>query len=311
MSLLHTVSFVSRPTAVLGNQVARRRFLGLAGLFLVGCAGATVSSSPSPGAIALPDPLRFAVTDAIGLAALEASYSELRDVLAESLGISVEFVPVDDQVSGAVLIKGGEVDIALVGPSEYVVIRSRTNAEPILAITRPNYQSVIATQASQPLASVAALKGKTIALSDVGSTSGHLGPVKMLIDAGLDPQATVTVEMLGDAGSIAALQKGEVAAWGGSLTDYEAMSADNPEAFVILAEGPPLPSDVFVASSQLPASVVAEIQARLLANADQVTTAIATHERKYQGSTLQVAQDQDYDPIREAYRAIGQGDFIE
>jgi phosphonate transport system substrate-binding protein len=281
------------------------------GLFLVGCAGATVSPAPSPGAIALPDPLRFTVTDAIGLEALEASYSELRDVLAETLGTSVEFVPVNDQVSGAVLIKGGEVDVALVGPSEYVVIRSRTNAEPVLAITRPNYRSVLATQAAQPLASVADFKGKTIALSDVGSTSGHLGPVKMLIDAGLDPQSMVTVEMLGDAGSIAALQKGEVAAWGGSLTDYEAMSADNPEAFVILAEGPPLPSDVFVASSSVPASVVAEIQARLLANAAQVTTAIATHERKYQGSTLQAAQDADYDPIREVYRAIGQGNFIE
>jgi phosphonate transport system substrate-binding protein len=250
------------------------------------------------------------VTDIVGREELEANYSELRAALATALATEVEFVPVDDPISGAVLLKEGQIDLALAGPSEYVVIQARTNAVPVVGITRPNYRSVLATKTDSAIQAIADLQGKTLALSDVGSTSGHLGPIAMLIEAGLDPQHDLTVQMLGDDGSIAALQSGQVEAWGGSFTDYEDMSQDAPDQFVILHTGPLLPSDIFMAGSHLPADVVTAIQAKMLANETALTTAIATHERKYDGSTLKVTQDQDYDPIRAAYIAIGQGSFL-
>ncbi|WP_175551152.1 phosphate/phosphite/phosphonate ABC transporter substrate-binding protein [Spirulina major] len=239
-----------------------------------------------------------------------ANYSELRAALAQALATEVEFVPVDDQISGAVLLKDGQIDLALVGPSEYVVIQARTNAVSVIGITRPNYRSVLATRAESEVKAIADLKSKTLALSDVGSTSGHLGPIAMLVEAGLDPQQDLTVEMLGDDGSTAALRSGQVEAWGGSFTDYEDMSQAAPEQFVILQRGPLLPSDVLIAGSHIAADVVTAIQAKMLANEAALTTAIATHERKYEGSTLTVMQDQDYDSIRAAYSAIGQGNFL-
>lgn len=259
----------------------------------------------------LPAVIRFSVTDETGIEPLEAKFSELRQALATALETDVEFVAVENQNAAAVLIKSGEIDLALAGPSEYVVIRARSNAVPVVGITRPNYRSVLATKAGTPIATLSDLKGKTIALSDVGSTSGHLGPVAMLIAAGLDPQTDVKLEMLGDDGSITALQQGTVEAWGGSATDHEALSGGDTAAFPILEEGPLLPNDIFIASSSLRPAWVAVIQERMLAHEDALTEAIALHHSKYVGSTLTTVEDADYNPIRDAYRAMGQGEFIQ
>ncbi|MCG9886912.1 MAG: PhnD/SsuA/transferrin family substrate-binding protein [Cyanobacteria bacterium] len=291
------------------RQLFRASFFGL--LFLLGCAGAQSGNPAAEDAIALPNPLRLTVTDELGIEALERDYGAFQAALAAALGVAVELVPVEDQVSGVLLLKDGKVDLALVGPSEYVVIHARTNAIPVIGITRPDYRSVLAVRSDSPIRSVADLRGKTLALSDVGSTSGHLGPVQMLVAAGLDPQTEVTVEMLGDEGSVEALTAGKAAAWGGSLTDYRAMAGDDPEAFRIVQEGEPLPSDLLVANSQLPGAVVTAIQTKILAQETALTTAIAEQENKYRGSTLKTPQDSDYDGIRTAYRTIGQGAFID
>lgn len=280
---------------------------------MLGCAGAPLTQAPPAEStpVDLPNPLRLTVTDELGTEALQRDYGPLQGALAQALGVTVELVPVDDQVSGVLLLKEGRVDLALVGPSEYVVIRARTNAVPVIGVTRPNYRSVLAVQANSAIESVADLRGKTLALSDVGSTSGHLGPIQMITAAGLDPQGDVTVRMLGDEGSMGALTANTVDAWGGSLTDYQAMVADNSEGFRVLQEGPPLPSDVFVANSQTSPEVVAALREQMLAEGAALTTAIAAREEKYRGSTFINTQDSDYDSIRNAYRAIGQGAFIE
>jgi len=255
--------------------------------------------------------IRFSVTDETGIEPLEAKFSELRQALATALETEVEFVAVENQNAAAVLIKSGDIDLALAGPSEYVVIRTRSNAVPVMGITRPNYRSVLATKAGKAIASLADLKGKTIALSDIGSTSGHLGPVAMIITAGLDPQKDVSLEMLGDDQSIAAMQAGTVDAWGGSATDYETLSGGDAATFPILETGPLLPNDIFLASSSLRPEWIAVIQERMLAHEQALTEAIALHHPKYIGSTLTTVEDSDYDPIRDAYRAIGQGEFIQ
>lgn len=286
------------------------RFSVFGALFVLGCAGAQSTNRAADDAIALPNPLRLTVTDELGAEALGRDYGAFQAALATALGVAVELVPVNDQVSGVLLLQKGDVDLALVGPSEYVVIQARTNAIPVIGVTRPDYRSILAVRSDSPIRSVQDLRGKTLALSDVGSTSGHLGPVKMLVDAGLEPQADVTVQMLGDDGSIEALTAGKVEAWGGSLTDYRAMVGDDPAAFRVVQEGEPLPSDLLVANSQMPGAVVMAIQTRILAQETALTTAIADQETKYRGSTLKKPQDSDYEGIRAAYRAIGQGAFI-
>ncbi|HEY9736281.1 MAG TPA: phosphate/phosphite/phosphonate ABC transporter substrate-binding protein [Trichocoleus sp.] len=287
----------------------RRNFLWCSALFMSSTVIAC-SRPTAPPAAEIPA-LKLAITDISGAEELEEKYEAFRAALAAALGTEVTFFPVENYTAATVALKRGDVDLALAGPSEYVVIKSRTNAVPIVAVTRPNYHSMIVVPASSPLSSVADLKGKTIAMSDIGSTSGHLGPTSLLLNAGLDPKTDVTVQMLGDEGSVEAIKTGKVDAWGGSAVDYADLLKDDAGSFVVLVEGPPLPSDVIIASSNLDPAAIELIRERLLAQEGAIVSEIATHVSKYVGSTMQPALDADYDPIRTVYQAIGQGEFVQ
>jgi len=286
----------------------RRSLLRCVTLCCVGVAIACTTTSGDP--IDLP-PLKLAITDVKGAPLLQTDYDEFRHAIAAALDTDVQFFPVENSAAATVGLQRGEIDLALAGPSEYVVINTRTNAVPVLAVTRPDYYSVIVVRADSGMTRLADLEGAAIALSDVGSTSGHLGPTALLIEAGLDPKTDVTLHLRGDEGSVAAMQSGEVDAWGGSATDYADMLQDTAGTFTVLIEGPPLPSDVLIASSSLDPALIEVIRQRLLSQQVAVATAIATHQTKYIGSTLTPASDADYDAIRDVYRTIGQGEFVQ
>lgn len=297
----------------------RRGFLGYSLLFLAGCAASTTQSQNSTqtgsGGGNQPETLRLAVTDVQGLEELQRDYGAFRDELEATLGRKVEFFPVADRAAAAVALQSDQVDIVFTGPAEYVVINAKTEAVPFLAITRPNYFSVIAVRADSGITNAEQLKGQKLSMSDIGSTSGHLGPSKILVDQGLDPQNDLEVLMLGDA-ELQALKNADVKAWGGSYIDYErfleaegAKESDYP----ILFRGEMLPSDVLVASKNLDPSLVAEITEKMLANQDALIAAITSVDanQKFIGSELVAVDDSDYDATREAYRAIGVNEFTE
>ena len=275
----------------------------------------TVTFSSSFVSAQNPEKLRFAVTDVQGLEELQRDYEPFRDALAESLGMEIEFFPVADRTAAAVALQSDQVDIVLTGPAEYVVMKAKTDAVPFIAITRPNYRSVIAVHKDSGIQSLGELKGKTIAMSDLGSTSGQLGPTKILVDAGLQPETDIEIKMLGDT-DLQAFRYKDVEAWGGSALDYDRfMEAKSlsAEDYPIIETGDLLPSDVFIASSKLDPEYVNEIRDNMVANQDKLIGGIVAAEanEKYKGSTLIEAQDSDYDPIRQAYQAIGVSDFTE
>lgn len=293
----------------------RRNLLFYSFLFLVGCtAGNTNKNNPFAQSVTTkPEKLRVSITDVKGIDELERDYGALRSSLAEILEQKIEFVPVQNYLAAVVALQESQVDLVLTGPSEYVVIRSRTNATPVIAISRPHYYSLICVRADSNIKYVGELKGKKIAMWDVGSTSGHLGPTKFLIEAGLDPKSDVKVEMMRSEG-LSALNKGEIDAWGGSAVKYENFIKENnltEKDLPVLTKGPHLPNDLFVAGSQLNLEFVEQLRQRLLNNQTKLINSLSVvQEGKFIGSKLEPAKDSDYDMIREVYKAIGQGEFI-
>ncbi|WP_283758014.1 phosphate/phosphite/phosphonate ABC transporter substrate-binding protein [Roseofilum casamattae] len=298
-------------------MMKRRFFVGLLLGITVGCnprnqnAGSGLLTSGTD----LKTPLKFAVSDVQGLAALQRDYEPFRAALAASLGRTVEFYPVDGYTAVAAPLQSGELDIALIGPSEYVLLRARTNAIPAIGISRPGYYSAIAIRSDSSIQSVADLKGKTIAMYQVGSTSGHLGPTHILVEAGLNPKTDYQVQMLGREGSFAALRNGEVDAWAGPAGDYQKYlqnAQSSGVTFPLLEKGPPLPSDTLIVSSRMKPETIAQLRDRILVNGESLVAALgSTPENfKYQQSTLVPVEDSNYDSIREVYRAIGEGNFL-
>lgn len=257
--------------------------------------------------------LRFTVTDIQDFEKLQQDYRALQTVLGEILHKSIELVAFESYMATAAALQLAQVELALTGASEYVVIHARTNAVPVIGITRPNYRSIICVSENSKIKSIAQLKGKKIAMWKVGSTSGHLGVTKLLMDAGLDPKSDLKIMMLGSQG-LPALQKGEVDAWGGSSTRYAEFLLNEGLSEKVLppiAKGPLLPCDLFVASSKLDSILIKEIRERLIKNSDRLIQSLSSVEGgKYRAANLVQLNDSDYDMIRHVYKAIGQGDFI-
>jgi phosphonate transport system substrate-binding protein len=255
--------------------------------------------------------LKFAVTDVSGLEPLQLGYEVFRARLADLMSQTIDFFPVDGYAAAVVPLQAGDLDFVLTGPSEYVIINARTKATPLIGITRPNYYSLIAVREDSEVQSIADLKGKKVAMKSVGSTSGHLGPTVLLIEAGLNPQTDVQIEMLGEEGSAEAVTQGTVDAWGGNFTDFRDGLEAGSVPLRVLQRGQTLPHDLFMVSSQLEPAIADQLRQVMLANQVELIAALAEFENKYTGSEFVEIQDSDYNIVREFYTAIGQGELFQ
>lgn len=288
--------------------------LALAGL--TGCGDDNPSAAAAEGKAgqaARATKVRLAVTDLQGLEELQREFGAFVETFEETSKLDLDFFAVTDRAAAAAALDADRVDLVFTGPAEYVVMAARTDAEPVVAIRRPDYHSCIYAPKGGGVTTVAGLAGKKIGMSDIGSTSGHLGPSQLLVDAGLDPQDDVEVLTLGDAVH-EALKRGDIDAVGVGCHDYaEYMETDDPTRYTILVEGPPLPPDVILARPELDPSVVATVKEAFEEHWDELLTAMleGKDNAKYENATLVLADDSDYDPVRSMYRAIGIDDFTE
>ncbi|MGK7924713.1 MAG: phosphate/phosphite/phosphonate ABC transporter substrate-binding protein [Spirulina sp.] len=291
----------------------RRNFLLYTLLFTVGCTTANVTSNSD---VTLPETLTFTVTDVQGLEELEEDYGAFRKALAEVLETNVEFFPVDGYLAAVPAMLAGKVDLVWAGPSEYLVLQARAKAQPVVSLKRPTFKSVIATRADRGIQSLADLKGKTIDMYKVGVTSSHLSGVRMLLNVGLDPESDYEI-VTSQGYSFQGLDKGDVDAvsWA-EHRYYSTMKAEKVSArdYIILETSPRLPGDIFVASSQLDAAVIEVMRSRILEHQDQLMAGIfqtPTLARKFKESSLISVDTDEYEALREIYRAIGQESLIQ
>lgn len=293
----------------------RRNLLWYSLLFAAGCTtGINTNNNSEELPVTTPKNLKFAVTDISGIENLQRDFGVFRTTLEEILGVKIEFFPVENPTAAAPALLSREVDIVFAGPSEYLILNARSKAIPIIAIERSNYHSIIVVRADSKIKLLSQLKGKTIAMREIGSTSGHIAPTKLLIDAGLNPQTDFKIVMLNDKG-VQALKKGQVDAWATASDRYKNILESeglSEKDFSVIFTSKLLPSDVFVASNQLPSSFIEEMRSRMINNQDKLIQSLVTAKanRKYKGSKFITANDTDYNPIREVYQKIGQGNFL-
>ena len=295
----------------------RRNFIWYFLLFVAGCTAATpnLHSSSDNSPLKEKEKLRFSVSDVQGMDDLQRDYGAFRTALEEVLETKIELVPVDNFVAATAALQLDLVDIVMAGPAEYIILKARTNAETIVALKRPHYRSVIVVGADSNIKSLADLKGKRIELGKLGTGGSYVGPIKMLMEAGLNPQSDVKI-ISSKEDNLKVLKNGEVDAWGRVLHRYETTlqrEGSSERDYPILVKSPPLPSDVFVASSQLEPVLLAEIRDRMLENQDKLLQAlrsVSLNRSKFKGSTLAAANDRDYDMIRKVYKAMGEDNFI-
>lgn len=259
------------------------------------------------------DKLRFVVTELKGLEELQREFGAFEEVFERESGLELELFPVASRSAAAAALDADRADLVFTGPAEYVALRARVGVIPVVAIERPGYSSCIYTTTDSGAARLADLRGRRIAMEDVGSTSAHLGPSLMLQEAGLDPQSDVDVVLVGDA-MHEALLRGDVAAVGAGCHDYEEfVAAGDQDRFPVIARSDQLPADVIVARDGLTGATIEVVRATFEENWPALREAMLAGEenQKFAAATLAVPGDSDYDVVRDMYRAIGVDDYSE
>jgi phosphonate transport system substrate-binding protein len=297
-------------------------------LFLlpVACGGAQTGSlaGGSQQEAERPETVRFAVTDIQGLESLQRSFGPFREELSETLGAEVEFFPVPDYTAATAAMEADRVDLVLTGPAEYVVMRAETEAVPVAGVSRPDYYSMIVARADSGIETPEDIRGEELYVGPPGSTSGHLGPCKILADSGISCQSDVELVHSTPPAIAEALASGQAKVANAAAAPYEEILLAHPriseDDLRIVERGPQYPPDVFMANpNTLSEGFIREIRNRMLENEEallrsiQEGTDMEIRGDPYfaEGSKMVAVEDSDYDYMREAYRAIGVEDLTE
>jgi phosphonate transport system substrate-binding protein len=269
-------------------------------------------------AAAQADPVRLAITDLAGLEQLQAEFGKFKDVLTEATGLEYEFYPVTSRTAAVEALGAEKVDFVLTGPAEYVVMRKRTDAQPVVGFSRPDYFSAIIVLADSGIDSVMDLKGKTVALGDIGSTSNHLAPMQVLADYGLKPVDDVKAMHVSANVAWEALKKGEVDAIGMNHGKFLGIRGKDeqlePGAFRVIGRGPDLPNDILMAGTHVEPGIVEKVRGAFTSHGAQLVDAILVGDdnQKYLGMKfLPNITDAEYDYVRSMYATIGQPEYAE
>ena len=218
-------------------------------------------------------------------------------------------------------IAEGKVDFAFLSPLGYVTASQVADAQILLKCVRggqPYYWSVILVRRDSGIKALGDLKGKRIAFTHLGSTSGYVVPMSALLGEGIDPDhffaeityagghSAVIRDILAgkvDAGATFADDpQGKAGAW----TAEEFISAAEARQLQPIFFSPPIPGDTFTVTAPMLTEhpgVVAKVKSALLAMGDDHSGHTILSDL-YSIDSLVEGVDADYEPVREAFAAV-------
>jgi phosphonate transport system substrate-binding protein len=294
--------------------------LALAALALVvaGCgddeeSGSAASGSGSSGC---PDgKLRFGIEPYEDPAKLKPAYAVLGKALERKLGCKVELQVVEDYSAEVLAMENGKLEMAQFGPLGLVFASDRAGAEPVASFgdakgELTTYKGGIWVPTDSPIHAIADLKGKSLALSEPGSTSGDAVPRFALEDeAGLDPKKDLKIEYAGGhPEALLALTHGKVDAAEINTQQLATSKAEgqfDEAKYRRVWESKPIPNDPITVSKDLDPALKAKIKSALLELSPQDVAKVGAFlDVDPPGPMVAVTKD-TYKPLFELAKTLG------
>lgn len=258
-----------------------------------------------------PAPLRMADTGIEGMGDLSEAFGPFAEKFEEITGVELALYSLSNRTAAGTALQFDEVEFVFAGPSEFVLFQQLAEMDVLFSVVRPSYGSSFVVKADSDIMTMADLKGRRVALKDVGSTSGHIFPMMMMAEAGLDPMSDSDIIMAGDA-RIQVLINGDVDAMGGGNKDWNAVRRQDPDTeYRLIGQTETLPGDPVVMRATLPQDCRDALRATLQDNADALWAALTATERnadKFIEDDSFMSFDTDpavYDIVRRAYEVAG------
>lgn len=154
-------------------------------LSLVGCNGETSSHQPE---------LTMGFVPSRSVHEIQITSDKIADYLSEKTGYKIKAITLSNYAAVAVAMKSQRVDMAFVGPLNYLVINQHVPVEPLTAAVRygkKGYRGLVITGADSGIESLADLKGKSFIFGDRLSASASLYPMAAIREAGVDPKQDI------------------------------------------------------------------------------------------------------------------------
>ena len=121
----------------------------------------------------------------------DSDYVELINIVSERAGIEIKPIKVTDYNAAVEAMRADRAQIAWYGGKTYIMAAEIANAEAFAAgvrvgDTNAGYYAYFVARSDSSLNSLIDIKGKTLGLNSIGSTSGDLIPRVELHKVGLD-----------------------------------------------------------------------------------------------------------------------------
>jgi phosphonate transport system substrate-binding protein len=155
-------------------------------------AAATLVMAGLSAAPALAQPPVLKVTTIPEEAATEQmrKFGPLTRYLERTVGMKVEFTPVNDYPAAVEALVNKQVDLVWFGGFTHVQAQLRSGGKIVPIAQREEdtqFRSVFITKTDSGIKSLPDLKGKQVSFGSQSSTSGHLMPRNFLLQAKIDP----------------------------------------------------------------------------------------------------------------------------
>ncbi|MFO0146249.1 MAG: putative selenate ABC transporter substrate-binding protein [Betaproteobacteria bacterium] len=164
---------------------ASRTMKALATVAFAALAGiSTLSQAQAPATLRVTTIPEEAATEQL------RKFGPISRYLERTLGMKVEFTPVNDYPAAVEALVNKQVDLVWFGGFTHVQAQIRSGGKVIPIAQREEdaqFRSVFITQTDSGIKTLADLKGKQVSFGSQSSTSGHLMPRSFLLQAGIDP----------------------------------------------------------------------------------------------------------------------------
>lgn len=268
--------------------------LGLAVGLALGLTGQVQAADADPGS------LKVALLPDENASELIKRNQPLKDYLESKLGKKIELIVTTDYSSMIEAMRFGRIDLAYFGPLSYVLAKTKAEIEPFAAMVsdgKPTYRSVVIANAKSGVKSFKDVAGKKVAYGDRASTSSHLIPKTMLVEAGVVPEQDYQQHFVGTHDAVAVNVANGNADVGGlseviwkHVTERKLVDASK---VVVLGYSKEYPQYPWTMRSNLKPELKEKIRAAFLELKDKTVL------KNFKADGFAPIADKDYDVIRD------------
>lgn len=229
----------------------------------------------------------------------------LKDYLEGQLGKKIQLIVTTDYSSMIEAMRFERIDVAYFGPLSYILAKSKAEIEPFAAMVEGGkavLRSVVIANEKSGINAIADIRGKKMLFGDQASTSSHLIPKAMLVEAGLFADRDYQQNFVGTHDAVAAnvaMGNADAGGLGEFLWNYivERKAIDTTKIRV-LAHSRDYPQFPWTMRSDLNPDLKAKIRNAFLTLKDQAVL------KNFKAEAFAPVVDKDYDVIRDLAKSL-------